>query len=103
MYLKKVKITVFKTFSPKDVFGYDKKNLQGEIIPSCRIHSEGEEFICENLVKPEGFCDWAWRDLYKDIAIFAFDGDFPWLGGEPKYTSCSDGGRPVVFALEKID
>ena len=52
---------------------------------------------------PDGFCSWAWRDLYKDLAVLRqgafFDG---WVKPPYMYTSCTDGVRPVSFKLETL-
>ena len=53
---------------------------------------------------PEGFCGWAWRDLYKDLAVISKGGDFdPWVNKGEMYTACTDGIRPVSFKLERLD
>lgn len=100
----KVKITVIKTFSPEDVFGEKEKIPSDEITTPCPRVIEGQEFLVENLDKPEGFCGWAWRDVYKDVSVLWFGGDFPW--NKPNgvaYTACTDGLRPVCFKLERIE
>ena len=52
---------------------------------------------------PEGFCSWAWRDLYKDLAVLRFGGSFEsWVEPPYMYTACSDGVRPVSFKLEAL-
>ncbi len=110
--MAKVAITVFKKFDPEDVFGCQVKSQSGEVVPPCSTFKVGDRFIVENIaLMPEGFCGWAWRDLYKNISILFFGGDFmePYYIGdeliEPTitYTSCSDGIRPVIFKLERID
>ena len=66
---------------------------------------EGQEFIVENeLTMPEGFCRWAWVDIYRDIAILTMKGNFAEeeLAGI-KYSACSDGLKPVVFKLERLE
>ena len=46
---------------------------------------------------PEGFCGWAWADIQKLVYGLA-------RGGQPKFvTCCTDGYRPVIFLLERID
>ncbi|MFX1446136.1 MAG: TIGR04076 family protein, partial [Promethearchaeota archaeon] len=57
----KVKITVLKKFSSKDVLGYDFKFPNGFVVKDCTAVQEGQEFIVEDeLTMPEGFCRWAW-------------------------------------------
>jgi uncharacterized repeat protein (TIGR04076 family) len=53
---------------------------------------------------PDGFCGWAWRDLYKDLSVMVMGGNFdPWVEKGLIYTSCSDGIRPVSFKLERLE
>jgi len=53
--------------------------------------------------KPEGFCDWAWSDIYRDVTSVAFGVGHPWAAPKPMaICSCTDGARPVVFKIELI-
>ncbi|HUT79794.1 MAG TPA: TIGR04076 family protein [Candidatus Bathyarchaeia archaeon] len=101
----KVKITVLKKFTSKDVLGHDFVFPNGFVVKDCEVVKEGQEFIVDNeLTMPEGFCRWAWVDIYRDIAILTMKGDF--AGGDLagiKYSCCSDGLKPVVFYLERIE
>ena len=102
--MPKIKITVVKRFSPKEVFGKEIKTRSGNPVTICSF-KDGQEFVVDNINNmPEGFCGWAWRDLYKDIAVLYFNGDFP-SQTEPGtiYTSCTDGRKPVVFKLEQLE
>ena len=101
----KVKITVFKRFGLDDVFGIKPPKLAEEYENLCPLFKEGDIFIVEHDGKiPEGFCHWTWADLHREIMHLRFGGDFPWF--EEKgviYSSCTDGLRPVVFKLEKME
>lgn len=78
--MPKIRITVLKrTLNPE----LAKEYCQGDVAP-CPCFTEGQEFVC-SLDKPEGFCDWAWRDIH------------------PMVSCCSDGIRPGVFRIERID
>ena len=100
----KIKITVLKKFSSKDVLGHYFKFPSGTEMKDCTVVEVGQEFIVEDeLTMPEGFCRWAWVDIYRDVAILTMGGDF--AGGDLaglKYSACSDGLKPVVFKLERI-
>ena len=100
----KIKITVIKKFTSKDVLGYDFVFPNGHIVKDCPVVKKGQEFIVENeLTMPEGFCRWAWVDIYRDLAILTMGGTF--ADGDLtgiKYSCCSDGIKPVVFKLERI-
>ncbi|MHA1187160.1 MAG: TIGR04076 family protein [Candidatus Heimdallarchaeota archaeon] len=52
---------------------------------------------------PEGFCMWAWRDLYKDLSVLFFGGNFWRKEKGTIHSSCTDGRKPVVFKLERIE
>ncbi|MHA1221135.1 MAG: TIGR04076 family protein [Candidatus Heimdallarchaeota archaeon] len=101
----KVKITVVKKFTSKDVLGHDFIFPNGYVVKDCEVVQDGQEFIVDNeLTMPEGFCRWAWVDIYRDVAILTMKGDF--AGGDlagTKYSCCSDGLKPVVFLLERIE
>lgn len=101
----KIKITVIKKFTSKDVLGKDFVFPNGYVVKDCEYVQEGQEFIVnDDLSMPEGFCKWAWVDIYRDIAVLTMGGTF--AGGEhtgKKYSCCSDGIKPVVFYLERIE
>ena len=92
-----------------------KKTLNQELIDEyvprdlklgvCNYLHEGQEFIVEHpFSKPEGFCNWAWTDIMRDVTVIAFGGDFPWMRQRGvMITACTDGLRPVIFKLERID
>jgi len=103
--LVKVKIMVIKTLNPKVIFGepvpinpMTKKEYE-----TCPKFKEGQEFIVERCGEmPTGFCPWAWRDIYKDLSILQYGGDFPWTREGEMITCCSDGIRPVSFKMTRI-
>ncbi len=101
----KIKITVQKKFTSKDVLGYDFKFTNGFVVKDCVHVKEGQEFIVgDELEMPEGFCKWAWIDIYRDVAVLTMGGTF--ADGDltgTKYSCCSDGLKPVVFYLERIE
>ncbi|MHA2361665.1 MAG: TIGR04076 family protein, partial [Candidatus Thorarchaeota archaeon] len=101
--LSKLKITVEKKYSPKEVFGQDMmRSSTGKPIPPCSFFEEGQEFIAENSFKmPEGFCGWAWRDLTVRFTKFDLLDDMDWPEPGVTYLACGDGVRPVIFRLER--
>jgi len=104
--MTKVKITVVKRFGPEDVFGPDHglKGLSGDPIAMCTMFEEGAEFTVDDIERiPDGFCGWAWRDIYKDLSVLYFDGDFYRPERGMAYVSCTDGRKPVVFKLERVE
>lgn len=103
--IKKIKITVIRRFSPEEVFGHEMKYPSGEKMAPCSRNglSEGTEWIVEYLQKPEDFCVWAWPDVFRDVSFLALGGDYFWTEPGVAYTSCSEGLRPVVFKLERME
>ena len=99
----KLKITVLRRFKPEEVFK-EKPIGYGELGP-CEVYKDGQEFIVEaDGEMPEGFCGWAWDDIYKDVQTLRFHGDFQWFTEEgASVNCCTDGLRPVVFRIERID
>ena len=98
----KVKITVLRRTDTKQIFGDNPP--MGQAIEACSVFKEGQEFIVgENGDMPEGFCHWAWNDLYKKVITLMFGGNFPWMKEEGTSVSCcTDGLRPVIFELRRI-
>ena len=99
----KLKITVLKKTDTKQIFG-DKPPM-GQAIDACSLFEVGQEFIVgEDGGMPEGFCHWAWNDLYKVVTTLRFGGNFPWMKEKGTSVSCcTDGLRPVVFEIRRIE
>ena len=100
----KIKITVIKRLDPASVFGVNipKDPTTGKAFEVCSMFKEGQEFISEDGEMPTGFCAWAWHDIYKDLSVLLFGGNFSWVGTGIMYTCCTDGTRPVTFKLERL-
>ncbi|MFX0209500.1 MAG: TIGR04076 family protein [Candidatus Hodarchaeota archaeon] len=97
-----IKISVIKRIFPIEFFGYKMKTPSGKEISACQRFEDKQEFYSTDLEKPEGFCEWAWHDLYKDLLVLLFGGEHSWTEPGVMYTSCTDGKRPVCFKLERI-
>jgi uncharacterized repeat protein (TIGR04076 family) len=71
----------------------------------CGAYEDGQEFVIEAFpIKPEGFCDWAWADIHRDVVAVMFGASYPWIGKPgTAITCCTDGLRPVVFKVEAIE
>ncbi len=88
------KITVAKKTLFQDLY---KKyaNREGSI---CSVFEEGQEFVMTSPYNPpEGFCAWAWADIRAAIHSVQFG------GREYAVSCCTDGYRPVIFHVERID
>jgi uncharacterized repeat protein (TIGR04076 family) len=102
----KVKITVIKKFSPKDIFGEEKSYPDGRKMNTCPHFEVGQEIIIPTIYsdQPEEFkCSWGWNDLFKDISVLSCGGDFRHTEPKVTYTACRDGMKPVIFKLERIE
>ena len=103
--LPKCKITVLKTDLNEDLAGEYCQNK----VDKCPAFSEGNEFIA-GFEKPEGFCDWAWNDIHKFIAVLLSGGNFSkgycneWMKDDKTMLACcTDAVRPVTFKIERIE
>jgi len=95
-----VKITVLKRLFLEDVV---QEYAEGDWAPCDRL-TEGQEFVVagKDLEMPSGFCSWAWADIFKQVLTLARGGNFRGTKPGTFVTCCTDGFRPVIFALEKI-
>ncbi len=98
-----LQITVLKRLVLKDLERYC-----GVPLEACPCFSEGQVFVTE-YEKPEGFCDWAWKDLHAYVAVFLTGGQFTdgifegWMKDKDTMVACcTDGIRPVVFEIKRI-
>ena len=95
-----VRITVLKTQLYEDLaekFLTDGKDVK------CSFFQEGDRFLYEGgAVMPEGFCPWAWVDIYGSVNALAQGATCaPWQNRDGvNVVCCSDGIRPVSFLLE---
>jgi uncharacterized repeat protein (TIGR04076 family) len=103
--MPQVKITVLKkTLNPELAEQYCIDS-----VTSCPCFEAGQVFTC-GLAKPEGFCDWAWRDIHPMVAVLLTGGNFShgifkgWMKNDGTMIGCcTDGIRPVIFGIERID
>lgn len=102
--MKKVKITVLK----KEFYSeYAEAYLtDGKNVGPCQLLEVGDEFIFDGgAAMPEGFCPWAWIDIYHNVSAISTGSTYaPWNKKEGQtIVCCTDGIRPVVFKIEAID
>ena len=101
--MTKLKVTVVRCFTNEEIFGDEVPNHLDSSISPCQQYYPGQVFIMESLDRPEGFCNWAYDDIYRDMAHLWMDGDFPVGKPGTMFSSCTDGKKPVVFKLERIE
>ena len=94
-----IKITVLKRLVNHDVLG----DYADYTWPPCERFEEGQEFLSSSVNMPSDFCSWAWADIQKYAITLARGGNF--LGVKPGVfvTCCTDGFRPVIFKLERLE
>lgn len=102
--MAKCKITVVKRMVNRDLID-EYSSDTSESFGMCGVFEDGQEFVIEGSpAKPEGFCDWAWTDIQRDVATMLFGGSYPWMRQPGTAVACcSDGLRPVVFTLERVE
>lgn len=69
----------------------------------CTKVADGQEFLVgPDAMMPEGFCSWAWTEIFHYVLVLARGGDL--VGSRPGVfvASCADGYRPVLFKLERL-
>lgn len=100
--MKKVRIKAMKQVVYQDLID-QYENL---ILEPCTMEV-GKTYICENLEKPEGFCESAWQTIHPFVMVLAYGGKdiySGWMKNEHSaMISCNDGFRPMSFLLEGID
>lgn len=100
------KITVIKRTINQDLIDecLDDSNKDTGL---CDCFEEGEEFVIDPSVVPEGFCArcaWAWADIRKDILTVAMGANMPGIRQPGTViTGCTDWFRPVIFKIERVN
>jgi uncharacterized repeat protein (TIGR04076 family) len=101
--MSRCKITVVKRAVHQDLIDAYISDTR-EDFGRCPFFEDDQEFLIEGFPsKPEGFCDWAWADIQRDVVTVMFGGGYPWVRQPGSaITCCTDGFRPVVFKVERI-
>ncbi len=91
-----VRISVYKKFDCPELEDYTT---------GCKAVEVGQEFLVKEDGKmPEGFCTWAWADLWGSLTTLRFGGNLTYSKTDGLYWgSCTDGRSPVVFKMERIE
>lgn len=100
------KITVIRRTYHQDLADqYIEAGLRKNHGP-CEKFQDGQEFVTNVFSGiPQDFCPWAWDDIYKALVGFGANGHYGmWYRNKNNLIACcSDGIRPVIFKLEKIE
>jgi uncharacterized repeat protein (TIGR04076 family) len=100
--MAKCKITILKKYFDKELSEEHLKDYQGP----CPVFETGQEFITDVTCEehPRGFCTWAWDDIYKSLFNICNGGKNKAFKNEKAVVAtCTDGLRPVVFKIERIE
>ena len=101
---KKMRVTVVKKLDMRDIFGDEDTGCADTMDPICGAFKIGDEFIIDGGGCPPGFCAGAFTDLFKWISGMRAGADYCWMKKPGlMYGACSDGLRPVIFKLERLD
>jgi len=104
--MAKARITVIKKLNIKDLFGEIPPSPIDENImtPECNRFDVGQEFVVDSPNCPAGFCNWAFADIQRDLVHTLYGGYYPWMKEKGVAVSCcTDGLRPVIFKIERIE
>ena len=100
--MKKCRITVVKVTEHTDLMA----RYENPMLHACDLR-EGQVFIANGWMKPEGLCDSAWSSLSPFVMTLAHGGENLYEGWmkNPRsdMISCNDGFRPVSFYIEALD
>ena len=99
----KIQITVLRRMSNQDL----ADQFQHEATIPCPLFEDGQVFTLDRWDEPpEGFCEWAWEDIYEKMMKVTGEATFipePIKERGMMIACCTDGFRPVVFKMVRID
>lgn len=97
-----IRITVLKKSYFRDLI--DQFAVSAEEYGPCEIFEEGQQFeVTADQDCPEGFCEWAWENIRREMHGAESGGSLPWVKEPHTFIACcTDGFRPVMFKIEKI-
>ena len=104
--MPRAKITVVKRINMKDLYGESLPAAcdESKVTPECQRFHVGQEFIVDSHNCPPDFCNWAFADIQRDLVHILYGGYYPWMKEKGvALTCCTDGFRPVVFRIERIE
>ena len=97
-----LKITVLKKAWFQDLI--DEYAISSKEYGQCDVFDEGQQFVAAGEGEcPEGFCDWAWENIRREMHSAEAGESLPWVKKPGVFIACrTDGFRPVVFKIEKL-
>ncbi len=100
--MKQVRITVLRKQLYQDIA---REYLTDYPDVECDFFQEGDSFFYNGGAEmPEGFCPWAWVDIYPSVSALSNGATCtPWQKRDGvNVVCCLDGVRPVTFLLEAV-
>jgi uncharacterized repeat protein (TIGR04076 family) len=99
------KITVLKCTFHQDLFDAFATAEAAQQAGPCPLFQEGQEFVLDlPWAIPEGFCNWAWADMRPCVYAACLGADLPGAKSSGTFiTCCTDGFRPVIFKVERVE
>ncbi len=99
-----VRITVVKKLDMHEIFAGSDPGCSASIPPVCDRFEEGGVFETDMESVPEGFCPFAFIDISRYLSGLRSGVNYPWMKEEgTALVCCTDGFRPVIFRLERIE
>ena len=94
------RITVIKKTINESI----RKKYSHENKGACEVFNGGDIFESEGYLEiPEGFCSWAWNDMYKVLLTLEQGGTFQLTREDnTMVVNCTDGVRPVTFLMRVL-
>ncbi len=99
MERRKARITVLKRMDNRRI--QEQERIGGASGP-CDAFEVGASYVAGWEI-PEGFCSFAWADIYNDVGMIQCGGSPGYIG--PAHTMiscCRDALCPVVFKIERL-
>ena len=102
--MAQVKITVVKRLDFDAIHADSDLGCSANMDSVCDQFHEGQEFVTDTTKVPEGFCPGAFVDIFRFVSGLRSGANYPWMNEPGKaLVCCTDGFRPVVFRLERIE
>jgi uncharacterized repeat protein (TIGR04076 family) len=99
----RIRITVVKKLDCSDLAAEYAESGSWGVCPHHKIGDAYEVDSESSYPKPDGLCAWAWADMHRAVTALRYGADqSPKLPDGTMIVSCTDGRRPVVFAVERI-
>lgn len=104
MAVKKVKVTVVRKLDLSKIHPDEDMGNAESLDCICPLFEIGQEFIVGTDAVPQGFCPAAFTDIFRYISGLRAGANYAWMK-EPGTAMgcCTDGLRPVVFRIERLD